>query len=137
MGNLLNIRGLRLEAGSRARPSVIIKGLDLELDRGEVLGLVGESGAGKSSAGLAAMGYVRDGVRFAGGSVEFDGTELIGMAGGHLRRLHGKRIAYVAQSAAASFNPAKTLIDQYTEAPRLHGVSGRAAAEQDAVALYR
>ena len=66
MGNLLNIRGLRLEAGSRARPSVIIKGLDLELDRGEVLGLVGESGAGKSSAGLAAMGYVRDGVRFAG-----------------------------------------------------------------------
>ena len=137
MGNLLNIRGLRLEAGSRARPSVIIKGLDLELDRGEVLGLVGESGAGKSSAGLAAMGYVRDGVRFAGGSVEFDGTELIGMGRGQLRRLYGKRIAYVAQSAAASFNPAKTLIDQYTEAPRLHGVSGRAAAEQDAVALYR
>ncbi|MBO9429993.1 ABC transporter ATP-binding protein [Sulfitobacter sp. R18_1] len=137
MGNLLNIRGLRLEAGSRARPNVIIKGLDLELDRGEVLGLVGESGAGKSSAGLAAMGYVRDGVRFAGGSVEFDGTELIGMGRGQLRRLHGKRIAYVAQSAAASFNPAKTLIDQYTEAPRLHGVSGRAAAEQDAVALYR
>ncbi|MFG6579642.1 ABC transporter ATP-binding protein [Sulfitobacter sp. 1A13191] len=137
MGNLLNIRGLRLEAGSRARPNVIIKGLDLELDRGEVLGLVGESGAGKSSAGLAAMGYVRDGVRFAGGSVEFDGTELIGMGRGQLRRLHGKRIAYVAQSAAASFNPAKTLIDQYTEAPRLHGVSGRTAAEQDAVALYR
>ena len=68
MGNLLNIRGLRLEAGSRAQPSVIIKGLDLELDRGEVLGLVGQSGAGKSSAGLAAMGYVRDGVRFAGGA---------------------------------------------------------------------
>ncbi|WP_299822644.1 ABC transporter ATP-binding protein [uncultured Jannaschia sp.] len=137
MGDLLTIRDLRLEAGNRSEPVVIIKGLDLDLDRGEVLGLVGESGAGKSSAGLATMGYVRDGVRFAGGSVVFDGTELVGLARGRLRRLHGKRIAYVAQSAAASFNPAKKLIDQYSEGPRLHRVRSRKEAERDAVALYR
>ncbi len=137
MGNLLTIRDLRLEAGDRRDPVVILKGINLDLDRGEVLGLVGESGAGKSSAGLAAMGFARDGVRFAGGSVTFDDTELLGLSRGELRKLHGKRIAYVAQSAAASFNPSMKLIDQYSEAPRLHGVASRAEAEKDAIALYR
>jgi peptide/nickel transport system ATP-binding protein len=137
MGNLLTIRDLRLEAGPRKSPTVILDGLDLDLDKGEVLGLVGESGAGKSSAGLAAMGYTRDGVHISGGCIDFDGTDLAKASGAMLRRLHGRRIAYVAQSAAASFNPAHRLIDQFAEGPLLHGTSDVSTAHADAKALYR
>lgn len=137
MGNLLTIRNLRLEAGPRRSPTVILDGLDLDLDKGEVLGLVGESGAGKSSAGLAAMGYTRDGVCISGGCIDFDGTDLAKASGAMLRRLHGRRIAYVAQSAAASFNPAHRLIDQFAEGPLLHGTSDVSTAHADAKALYR
>ncbi|WP_282602144.1 ABC transporter ATP-binding protein [Paracoccus sp. PARArs4] len=137
MDTLLDMRGLRLEAGPKSDPTVILQGLDLQLKRGEVVGLVGESGAGKSSAGLAAMGVVRDGVRFAGGSVTFDGTELTSQSPRRLRKLLGRRMAYVAQSAAASFNPAHRVIDQVTEAPVLHGVMSRPEAEEDAIRLFR
>jgi peptide/nickel transport system ATP-binding protein len=134
---LLEMRGVRIEGRTRDDWLPIIEGADLTLHRGEVLGLIGESGAGKSTLGLAAMGYVRDGCRFAGGTVTFDGVELTGAPEATRRALRGKRIAYVAQSAAASFNPAHRLIDQYAEAPVWHGVMGRAEAEHDAVELYR
>jgi peptide/nickel transport system ATP-binding protein len=98
--------------------------------------LIGESGAGKSTVGLAAMGFTRDGVRISGGSVEFDGIDLVNASLSRKRALLGKRIAYVAQSAAASFNPAHKLIDQHTEAPVQHGVMGRNESQADAMELY-
>jgi peptide/nickel transport system ATP-binding protein len=134
---LLEIRGLKIEAQIDGAWTEIVHGVDIDLRRGEVLGLIGESGAGKSTIGLAAMGYARNGCRIAGGSVRFDGDELVGRSEGFLRKLRGRRIAYVAQSAAASFNPAHRLIDQYTEAPTTHGVLSRQAAQQQAVELYR
>ncbi len=134
---LLKIKGLRIEGKSGDDWSEIVKGVDLTLHRGEVLGLIGESGAGKSTVGLAAMGFTRDGCRISGGSVEFDGIDLLAASEAERRALRGKRIAYVAQSAAASFNPAHKLIDQYCEAPVVHGAMARAKAEADAVELYR
>ena len=83
------------------------------------------------------MGYVRDGCRISGGSVRFDGQELVGAAPETLRRLRGLRIAYVAQSAAASFNPAHRLIDQHIETAVKNGGIDRAKAEAEAVELYR
>jgi peptide/nickel transport system ATP-binding protein len=137
MAPLLDIRDLTIEGRAGDVWLPLVKGVSLTLDRGEVLGLIGESGAGKSTLGLAAMGFVRDGCRIAGGSILFDGTDLARAPESVRRAFRGKRIAYVAQSAAASFNPAHRLIDQTVEAPVVHGVMPRAQAEREAVTLYR
>lgn len=134
---LLKIEGLRIEGRSGDTWTEIVKGVDLTLHKGEVLGLIGESGAGKSTVGLAAMGFARDGCRITGGTIDFDGIDLRTASETVKRDLKGARIAYVAQSAAASFNPAHRLIDQYCEAPVVHDVMSRDEAERDAIDLYR
>ena len=133
---LLKIQGLRIEGYSDEKWIEIVHGVDLTLHRGEVLGLIGESGAGKSTIGLAAMGFARDGCRISGGSVEFDGMELTTTPESDRRVLRGSRIAYVAQSAAASFNPAHKLIDQHTEAPVHYRIRKRMESQEDAMELY-
>jgi len=134
---LLKIRDLVIDGYSGETWVPIIKGVDLTLHRGEVLGLTGESGAGKSTIGAAAMGYARDGTRITSGSIEFDGIELTTSTEAEKRNLRGSRIAYVAQSAAASFNPAHKLIDQHTEAPLHYRIKKRVEAQEDGVELYR
>ena len=134
---LLEIKNLLIDGESDEIWHEIIKDLDLTLNRGEVLGLIGESGAGKSTLGLAAMNFVRPGCRIRGGTIRFDGEELTKQSETYLRNLRGVRIAYVAQSAAASFNPAHQLIDQFSEIPVVHGVKNRQDAEADAKQLYR
>ncbi len=133
---LVEMHGLRIEGRSDDIWHEIVHGIDVVLHRGEVLGLIGESGAGKSTIGLAAMGFARDGCRISGGSIMFDGVDLAKASEESLRQLRGSRIAYVAQSAAAAFNPAHKLIDQYCEAPVQHGIMPRAEAESDAIDLY-
>ena len=133
---LLTIRGLTVEGRSDRGVLQIIKGMDLDLQRGKVLGLIGESGAGKSTLGLAAMGFTRDGCGISAGSIVFDGIDLTRAGEEERRRLRGTRIAYVAQSAAASFNPALRLIDQAIEMAVQSGAAGREQAKADAIALY-
>ncbi len=134
---LLKIEDLRIQGYSDETWIDIIKGVDLTLHRGEVMGLIGESGAGKSTIGAAAMGYARDGTRIVEGSkIEFDGMELTTATESERRALRGSRIAYVAQSAAASFNPAHKIIDQHTEAPLHYRIQKRMEAQEDAMDLY-
>ncbi len=136
-GILLEMRGLRIEGQADEQWHEIVHDIDVVLHRGEVLGLIGESGAGKSTIGIACMGYARPGCRITGGSILFDGMDLRAASEEKRRKIRGARIAYVAQSAAASFNPAHKLIDQYCEMPVQHGVMSRGQAEVDAKDLYR
>jgi len=133
---LLDIRGLRIEGRTGEAWSEIVKGVDVALGRREVLGLIGESGAGKSTIGLAAMGYARDGCRISGGQILYDGVDLAQASDEQRRRLRGVKIAYVAQSAAAAFNPAHTLDFQVCETAVQHGVMTGAQVLEKARELY-
>jgi len=133
---LLEMRDIVIDGYTDDHWLPIIKGIDLTLRRGEIMGLIGESGAGKSTLGLATMGFARPGCRITSGSILFDGIDLMAASEDVKRDLRGSRIAYVAQSAAASFNPAHRLIDQTIEASVRHGISTEADAKSDAKILF-
>lgn len=133
---LLEMRNIQIDGFSDEAWHPIIKGVDLTLRRGEVMGLIGESGAGKSTLGKAAMGYTQPGCKLNGGSILFDGIDLTHVTKAQSRALWGTRIAYVAQSAAASFNPAHKLLRQTTRATNRMGIRSEIESRADAVELY-
>ena len=137
MSNLITVKQLKIEAFDGEQWKQIVNGIDLTLKKGEVLGLIGESGAGKSTIGLSVLGYARPGCRISSGSVVFDDIEMLDATEEGKRKLRGGRIAYVAQSAAAAFNPAHRLINQFAEGPVQHGLMTFAEAEEKAIDLYR
>lgn len=134
---LLSIAGLSIIGDGRNGQVPILQDVSLRVGRGEIIGLVGESGSGKSTLGLAALGYVRSGCRITAGSIEFDGQPLLECSRSEIRRLRGRRISYVAQSATAFFNPATNLLDQTIESIVSTGQASRRAAETKAKELYR
>ena len=134
---LLEMRDIVIDGYSDDRWHEIIKGVDLVLRRGEVMGLIGESGAGKSTLGLASMGFAKPGCKINGGSIIFDGIDLMKASADEKRKLRGSRITYVAQSAAASFNPSHKLLDQTVESAVRHRVKSEKEARADARKLYR
>ncbi|MFG6082694.1 ABC transporter ATP-binding protein [Paracoccus litorisediminis] len=123
---ILRIRNLQVTApDGRA----LTRGIDVDLAPGEVLGLIGESGAGKSTIGLAALGYGRGGCRISGGTVEVADRQIVPGTRRDREQVRGARVAYVAQSAAAAFNPAQRLGEQMIEAALYHGTMTRPEAE--------
>ena len=139
---LLNIKGLVIEAtsyppGEPPKDVTLVHGVDLTLKRGRVLGLIGESGAGKSTIGLSAMSYGRGGVRLTGGTIHLNGREIRLADAKALRALRGREVTYVSQSAAASFNPAKQIMEQVIETCLSHGLMSKPEAEARAVALFK
>ena len=137
MDLLLDIKNISIEGYSDEIWHPIIKGVNLQLSRGEVLGLIGESGAGKSTLGLAAMGFVRTGCRFTGGSILFDGKDLTKLSEREKQKLWGTKFSYVAQSAAAAFNPAHRLINQTIESSLSHKLNEKEILQKEAVQLYK
>ena len=139
---LLEIKDLKIQAtsyppGERPQRITIVDGVSLTLEKGKVIGLIGESGAGKSTIGLSSMGYGRGGVKLAGGSIKLNGQELRRAPSRVLRSVRGSHVTYVAQSAAAAFNPSRKLIEQVIEATLEHGRMSRHEAIERAVDLFR
>ena len=138
---LLDVTGLKIEAtayppGEPPQEITIVEDVSFQVEKGKVLGLIGESGAGKSTIGLSAMCYGRGGVRITGGVININGRDIRAEGTGGLRKLRGAEVTYVAQSAAAAFNPAKRLMEQIVEATLAHGRHSRKEAEARAVELF-
>lgn len=135
--SLLEIKDILIEADIEGEWKPIVNNLSLTLKKGEIIGLIGESGAGKSTFGLCALGYTKPGCRIVSGSIKLSGEELVGQPESQLREIRGNKVAYVAQSAAASFNPAHTLLEQFSEAPVQHGKMKAEEAGARGKALYK
>jgi len=139
---LLDVRNLKIGAtvyppGEPPQDIEIVHGVSFTLEKGKVLGLIGESGAGKSTIGLSSMAYGRGGVRLTGGEVFVNGRDILKESPAGLRELRGQEVTYVAQSAAAAFNPAKKLMEQVIETTLMQGRGNKAEAEKRAVSLFR
>jgi peptide/nickel transport system ATP-binding protein len=139
--SLLQVRDLKIGAtvyppGEDPFDIEIVKGISFDLEKGKVIGLIGESGAGKSTIGLAALAYGRGGVRITGGQVLIDGKDILRYTRAGIREVRGRKVCYVAQSAAAAFNPAMRLGDQVIEATLLHGLMSRPEAVKRAKYLF-
>ena len=138
MPALLEVDRLKIDARKDDDSlSPIVKSVSFNVERGEVMALIGESGSGKTTIALSALGYAKPGLEFTSGEVRLDGRDVISMPPDEQRALRGQRVAYLAQSAAATFNPALTIGEQVTESPILHGQLSREEAERRAEELYR
>nr|WP_241481406.1 ABC transporter ATP-binding protein [Rouxiella chamberiensis] len=135
---IVNVRHLEVQAKNDADEVItLVSDINFEVRKGEVLALIGESGSGKTTIALALMGYARHGCRISGGDIELAGTDVTHLSARQLSQFRGSTVAYIAQSAAASFNPAMTLMDQVVEPVLIHGTMKRAEAEKKAVDLFR
>jgi peptide/nickel transport system ATP-binding protein len=138
MPELLEVDQLKIDARKDDGSLLpIVKGVSFSVERGEVVALIGESGSGKTTIALSALGYTKPGLEFTGGEVRLDGQDVISMPSEEKRQLRGQRVAYLAQSAAATFNPALTIGEQVTESAILHGQLSQEEAGQRAESLYR
>ncbi|WP_137155152.1 ABC transporter ATP-binding protein [Rhizobium sp. FKL33] len=138
MTTVLDIRDLVVEGRRPGGEAVIIvNGVSLNVGKGEVLALIGESGSGKSTISLSAMGFARPGCRIASGAVELNGRDIMALTPTERHALRGREAAYIAQSAAASFNPAIRIGPQVIEAPVFHRVADASGARAAALELYR
>ncbi|MBY5705340.1 ABC transporter ATP-binding protein [Rhizobium leguminosarum] len=141
MPELLSVRNLKVEAtsyppGEPPKRVTIVDGVSFDLQKGKVLGLIGESGAGKSTIGLSALAYGRGGAEITGGEVRLDGVDILPLGKNGIRKIRGARVCYVAQSAAAAFNPAHRLGDQVIEASVKHGLMSKDEARKRALYLF-
>ncbi|HEY1227754.1 MAG TPA: ABC transporter ATP-binding protein, partial [Ramlibacter sp.] len=138
MGATVLVNDLRIVAqAANGGETPIVKDVSFRIEPGEVLALIGESGSGKTTIGLSLMGYARRGCHIAGGTVRIGQTDVLDLSEAERRQLRGRRVSYIAQSAAASFNPSRTIMDQVVETAHIHSLMPRAEAEKKAMALFR
>ncbi|HRP28052.1 MAG TPA: ATP-binding cassette domain-containing protein, partial [Burkholderiaceae bacterium] len=131
---LLEVTDLRVRLMTSRGPADAVRGVSFSLDRGETLGLIGESGCGKSLTALALLGLLPESAVVAG-SIRVNGTELVGRGDAELCKLRGNRIGIVFQEPMTALNPLHTIGRQVAEPLRLHQGLSAAAARKEAIAL--
>ena len=131
------VSGLHVAAGEENASTGIVHDVSFSLERGEVLALIGESGSGKTTIALSLLGYARPGCRITSGQISVGGQSVLGLNRSELASLRGRKVAYVAQSAAAAFNPSRKIMEQVIESALIHGVMSRTKAEEKAIHLFR
>jgi peptide/nickel transport system ATP-binding protein len=138
MQEILKVEGLWVEGRLPTGENVpIVKNVSFTVNQGEVVALIGESGSGKTTISLAALGYARPGCRIKGGKILLDGENILSLDNTSKREMRGRSTAYVAQSATAAFNPGLTIGYQVTESPVIHGLMTLEDAKEQALSLYR
>ena len=138
MNPVIDIQDLWVEArSSGANFHPIVEGVSVSVHPGEVVALIGESGSGKTTTALSAMAYSKPGCRIVGGSINLNGRDLLELTQEERRQLRGREVAYVAQSAAAAFNPAIKIGDQVIESTVIHDLMPRDEALRRAVEMYQ
>jgi peptide/nickel transport system ATP-binding protein len=140
--SLLSVRNLKIEAtsyppGEPPKTVTLVENVSFDVQKGKVLGLIGESGAGKSTIGLSALAYGRGGAAITGGQVLLNGKDILTLGRDGVRTIRGCKVCYVAQSAAAAFNPAHKLGEQVIEATLRHKIMTRPEAEKRALYLFQ
>ncbi|MFC3201833.1 ABC transporter ATP-binding protein [Alteromonas oceani] len=133
----VSVEKLRVEAGPQGQAKTIVHDVSFTLKRGEVLALIGESGSGKTTIALSLLGYARPGCRISGGAVHVGEDNMAAMNAAQLAGVRGRKVAYVAQSAAAAFNPSRRIMEQVIESALMHGVMSRSQAEAKAIDLFK
>ncbi len=139
---LLSVKNLKIEAtsyppGEPPKTVTLVENVSFNVQKGKVLGLIGESGAGKSTIGLSALAYGRGGAAITGGQVLLNGKDILTLGRDGVRTIRGCKVCYVAQSAAAAFNPAHKLGEQVIEAALRHKIMTRPEAEKRALYLFQ
>jgi peptide/nickel transport system ATP-binding protein len=132
---LLSVRDLRVEFPTRRGVLTALDGISFDIAAGEVLGMVGESGAGKSLTGAAIIGLLEPPGRIAGGEIRLRGERIDNLPPDAMRRIRGKRIGMVFQDPLTSLNPLYTVAQQITETIRAHADVSESEARQRAIAL--
>ena len=135
MSTVLKARGLAISVPADGGRVEAVRGLDLQVARGETLAIVGESGCGKSLTALALAGLLPEGVRIAGGAIELLGDEVTALSEAAWRTRRGRRIAMVFQDPMAALNPVLTVGEQVVETILAHRPVGARAAREEALAL--
>jgi len=135
--SLLQIRNLSVEFGTRERPFAAVKGVDIDVDRGELLGVVGESGSGKSVSMLALMGLVDAPGRVTADVMRFDGQDLLTLSPRERRRIVGRDMAMIFQDPVASLNPSYTVGFQIVETLKVHQSAAKAQLRARALELLK
>src|SRR6202035_4758647 len=130
---VLSVRNLKVEFVTRHHALRAIDGVSFDIAKGEVLGVVGESGAGKSVTGLAVIGLIDPPGRVAGGEIRLAGMRIRHLAPGEMRRIRGKRIGMIFQDPLTSLNPLYRIGDQLVETMRTHTRLSEQAARKRAI----
>lgn len=134
---ILSVRDLRINFRTAGGIVRAVDGVSFAVGRGKTLGIVGESGSGKSAASLSLMRLMPEPGRIEGGSITFDGTDILSLTAGEMRKVRGRRMAMIFQDPTASLNPYLKVSTQLTEITRLHLGHSRAEARKHAVDMLR